>query len=251
MSASIKSRNGGYATFANRWVDAGYMAQATGSVTKVYFFLARWADNNSQESIQPMPTIAKKCGITEDVARKAVRTLEAWGVITLEPEPGPRGINVWTINELDKWAPTYPGTSTTPTSRGGSENGGGKKSGPYQPEDVYQPEDYNNQPEDSHQETPKPNTLSPSKFDAAWSLYPRKVGKGDAKKAWAKINPTDDLFERIMQAISEQKESQAWTKEKGRFIPHFATWLNGERWEDEVDNSGPREKKRSSVPGLI
>ena len=70
-------------------------------------------------------------------------------------------------------------------------------------------------------------------FNTFWAAYPRKVGKKTAQAAWAKIkNPDIDL---ILDAISKQKKTIQWTKEKGSFIPHPTTWLNQERWNDEVD----------------
>lgn len=67
-------------------------------------------------------------------------------------------------------------------------------------------------------------------FDQLWEEYPRKVGKAQAKKAFKtaskKINFYDLLpkFEAYVLTL-EGKEAQ--------FIPHLATWLNGERWNDE------------------
>ena len=67
-------------------------------------------------------------------------------------------------------------------------------------------------------------------FDQLWEEYPRKVGKAQAKKAFKtaskKINFYDLLpkFEAYVLTL-KGKETQ--------FIPHLATWLNGERWKDE------------------
>lgn len=71
-------------------------------------------------------------------------------------------------------------------------------------------------------------------FEKFWALFPKKVGKGFARKAWDKINPDDKLFERIKIAIALQEKSEQWQKDGGQFIPNPATWLNQERWEDEV-----------------
>jgi hypothetical protein len=69
-------------------------------------------------------------------------------------------------------------------------------------------------------------------FEAFWKLYPRKVGKGAAERAWAKIRPDEPLRAAIMAAIERAMRSQQWTKDGGQFIPHPATWLNEKRWED-------------------
>ncbi|WP_440090123.1 YdaU family protein [Pseudomonas fragariae (ex Marin et al. 2024)] len=71
-------------------------------------------------------------------------------------------------------------------------------------------------------------------FPKFWKLYPNKKGKAAAEKAWKKLKVTDDLFTLIAQGLAKQCASLAWTKDGGQFIPHPATWLNGKRWEDEV-----------------
>lgn len=87
-----------------------------------------------------------------------------------------------------------------------------------------------------------PDSLSPSPapvvsadlFPKFWKLYPRKVGKDKAEKAWAKLKITQDLFDLMMAALAKQVLTPDWTKEKGQFVPHPSTWLNGKRWEDEI-----------------
>lgn len=71
-------------------------------------------------------------------------------------------------------------------------------------------------------------------FDRFWKLYPRKQDKAKARKAFAKLKVTDDLFAQIGQALAAQAASHDWCKDGGRFIPLPTTWLNGRRWEDEA-----------------
>ena len=71
-------------------------------------------------------------------------------------------------------------------------------------------------------------------FSAFWAIYPRKVGKGTAEKAWAKIKPDQDLIVKIIAAVNEQRTQEQWTKDGGQFIPHPATWLNRKGWMDEA-----------------
>jgi len=71
-------------------------------------------------------------------------------------------------------------------------------------------------------------------FDTFWSAYPNKVGKANAKKAWSKKKPDIDT---VLRAINMQQLTHQWSKNNGRFIPHPTTWLNGERWNDEVQLS--------------
>ena len=71
-------------------------------------------------------------------------------------------------------------------------------------------------------------------FTSFWSMYPRKVGKGAAYRAWKKILCQAETLQLIESALKWQKESDQWTKDNGQFIPHPSTWLNQGRWDDEV-----------------
>lgn len=70
-------------------------------------------------------------------------------------------------------------------------------------------------------------------FDQFWKLYPRKVGKQTALKAWAKLKPDMILFAEMEKALEIAKRSPDWLKDAGQYIPHPSVWLNGRRWEDE------------------
>lgn len=65
-----------------------------------------------------------------------------------------------------------------------------------------------------------------------WRTYPRKVGKVAAEKAWKKLAPPHDLVGVILAALEQQRTWPQWVKDSGQFIPHPATWLNGQRWDD-------------------
>lgn len=75
-------------------------------------------------------------------------------------------------------------------------------------------------------------------FERFWKLYPRKVGKDKAEKAWAKLKVDTALFNRMGTALAAWSKSPDWTKDGGQFILHAATWLNGKRWEDELPAPG-------------
>lgn len=92
------------------------------------------------------------------------------------------------------------------------------------------------------------NTLSPSspngsvwraRFPDFWELWPRKTAKKAAATAWKRLDPKDGgaaLFAKIAAAIAEAKQSEQW---KRGIIPHPATYLNGERWTDQLNGSEP------------
>lgn len=77
-------------------------------------------------------------------------------------------------------------------------------------------------------------------FSLFWQEYPRKAAKAAALKAWQKLNPSPELVERILDHVRDHKRSQDWIKDGGQFVPHPATFLNGQRWEDDIPpDTGP------------
>jgi hypothetical protein len=70
-----------------------------------------------------------------------------------------------------------------------------------------------------------------SRFEDFWRCYPRKVGKGTARRAYQRALPKivqGDPHEVLMAALAAIKPS--WTDPE--FVPHPSTWLKGERWGD-------------------
>ena len=70
-----------------------------------------------------------------------------------------------------------------------------------------------------------------TEFDAFWSAYPRKIGKGAARKAWARAADRPHVAAMIAN-IRAHVDSDQWQREGGQFVPHPATWLNQKRWAD-------------------
>lgn len=79
-------------------------------------------------------------------------------------------------------------------------------------------------------------------FEEFWKEYPNKKAKKKAEGIWKRIKPTEELFKVIMAGLSKAKQSAQWRKDGGQYIPHPTTWLNQERWTDEVSTDVPRAK---------
>jgi len=80
-----------------------------------------------------------------------------------------------------------------------------------------------------------------SQFETFWKAYPRKVGKGAAQKAWAMAVRKADP-ERIVEGV----ERYPWPEDPS-FVPHASTWLNGQRWEDELPGMKPRKLSQAEL----
>ncbi|MEG0878002.1 MAG: hypothetical protein RSE10_06000 [Oscillospiraceae bacterium] len=98
--------------------------------------------------------------------------------------------------------------------------------------------------------SPKGESKSESEsFSKFWNVYPRKKAKANAIKAFDKLKADDELLQKILVAISKQKEQADWQDANSKYIPYPATWLNGHRWEDDVKptEADEFEKARSSA----
>jgi hypothetical protein len=77
-------------------------------------------------------------------------------------------------------------------------------------------------------------------FENFWKLYPKRVAKADALKAWKqaiKRKPIDELL-KLTKAYSESKLPEM------TYIPYPASWLNKELYESvEITDTQPKEFK--------
>ena len=82
------------------------------------------------------------------------------------------------------------------------------------------------------------------KFDDFYKCFPRKTAKGLARKAWelavAKTNPDVIISKAALFAASVEGKDK-------KFIPHPATWLNQERWDDEVFAQADSEQNQQNL----
>lgn len=77
--------------------------------------------------------------------------------------------------------------------------------------------------------------LNGEAFASFWRVYPKKKSRGQAEKAFKKINPDEQLLASMIAKIEQAKKSEQWQKDGGQFIPYPATWLNAKGWEDEIE----------------
>ena len=80
-------------------------------------------------------------------------------------------------------------------------------------------------------------------FLAFWQAYPRRIGKGAARAAFSKASTIADPNMIVQGAIAYAKHVAEEGTEQ-QFIPHAATWLNGERWEDDLESERVSRKPK-------
>jgi hypothetical protein len=151
-------------------------------------------------------TLAHHARVTERTVHRAIKRAAVLGELAVAYKAGPHGTNLYT---LTKWqGQTLTPVTTDPVIAVSRD-----------PDIAMTPERKNQ----TEQQTPE--------FDQFWNIYPRKVSKGSARKAWDQALKRGVEAETIIEAAgiyaSSVKGSEA------RFIAHPATWLNADRWEDE------------------
>ncbi|NHZ62632.1 replication protein [Massilia genomosp. 1] len=71
-----------------------------------------------------------------------------------------------------------------------------------------------------------------NRFARFYAAYPRKKSRKAAEKAFAKLNPDEQLLADILSSLERAMTSGEWTDPQ--FIPYPASWLGAEGWRDEI-----------------
>ena len=69
-------------------------------------------------------------------------------------------------------------------------------------------------------------------FESFWKIYPKHQDKKKAKQKFLKLCTNEKEYKAIMQGL--RNVLPVWAKKDTKYIPMPTTWLNGERWNDEV-----------------
>lgn len=85
-------------------------------------------------------------------------------------------------------------------------------------------------------------------FQLFWDVYPRKVGRGAAQKALVKALKKATISKILSGAENYAKSGKL---PEMQFIPHAATWLNQERWDDVVEHSATTRTSTSIAQDII
>lgn len=76
-------------------------------------------------------------------------------------------------------------------------------------------------------------TSSPKiNFVDFWNIYPNKDSKKLAEAKWNRLPKTTQKI--IMEDIPKRKKSHQWTQDGGEYVPMASTYINQERWNDEI-----------------
>ena len=90
-------------------------------------------------------------------------------------------------------------------------------------------------------------------FEEWWLAYPKKVEKKECSEKWMSLHRDGDLPapEALIEKLQHQThEDRQWRE---GYIPNPLTYLNGARWEDEIDTrptEDERETQRQHVKAM-
>ena len=87
-------------------------------------------------------------------------------------------------------------------------------------------------------------------FDSFWEKYPKKIDKKTCHKIWEKNN-LDDKAGEIISFVEKASRTQSWEKEGGQFVPYPKTFLNGEKWNDDLKGYGRSSERSNDVDILM
>ncbi|MCP3681817.1 MAG: hypothetical protein GY861_03930 [bacterium] len=80
-------------------------------------------------------------------------------------------------------------------------------------------------------------------FEDFWNIWPKKTAKKDAEKAWKKAKVETEAW-----LLIEKHLTTAYLSTEVKFIPNPATYINGQRWNDEI---APINQQQAIEPGFI
>jgi phage replication O-like protein O len=69
-------------------------------------------------------------------------------------------------------------------------------------------------------------------FGSFWSIYPKKADKKKAEAKWSKL--PEETKKIILEDIPKRKDGRKW---RAGFVENPMTYLNGERWNDEIEKT--------------
>jgi len=197
-------------------------------------------DQHGYEIWFAMGTLAAKARVTRQTASESVGALVDAGLMEVLEDHRfdhsgrptryrmlmPDGFApAWGVSAL-----TTPGVSATTTPR--RRRGVGSADGGVVPADTNPREPNGETLTRSPTDSPSPPARSePPGFEEFWTVYPRRTAKAEARHAWKRATGRAGGVVAILAGARRFAEDP--NLPEPQFIPHPATWLNQDRWEDD------------------
>jgi hypothetical protein len=204
---------------------------------RIYSILARYADNETLQAFPSRDTLGKRAFCNVKAVTKAIEELVTIGAVIKQhrKQGDSYQSNLYTLRRV--------GPSLTPP-RVSPDRGVGSDLTPPRVSDDPLTRTTELEPlnDIQHFEQDRQQRLI-QEFNSFWEIYPRKLGKGEAKGAFVKAVDkfgADVVLEGVTRFASDPNLPAP------QFIPRAATWLNQERWDDEPYSA----VDPASIPGV-
>jgi hypothetical protein len=91
------------------------------------------------------------------------------------------------------------------------------------------------------------NGITDAIFEILWNAHPKRTKKPLSLRYWNKFikdsKPSNHELLAIIEALEVQKRSLAWCENDERYIPQFNTWINNQRWNDNLGQAAKKAPK--------
>lgn len=209
-------------------------SEAKGSARLLLLILAEHLNQNTRRCDPSVATLARECKTSRRTIPRLLAHLKAAGEIEINAGGGRNHCNSYAITVAENpdkdvtVSEANPDTrvtvSTAETLTPVSAFNGETLTNQVRNTDTRVTRTIRNQKDISH-------SADDPDFTAFWSAYPRKVAKPAALKAWRSAKSRPPLAD-LLAALDRHKGSEQW--QAARFIPHPASWINGQRWDDQL-----------------
>lgn len=219
---------------------------ATGCRLALYIYLlieAKHTGLHKGKVAASFSDLALALGVHYSTLYKAAQWLKEQGYITYEPAKNQWSVTVFTVTKYKNVEDFIPSNafSRAFSADAKSEVKASKKQGKSKSTKANDSKSLHVLNNDKNENNEDKIDIHQDEFDEFWKSYPRKVGKGDAHRAFEKADvPLDTL----LTALEKHKLTDQWRNPK--FIPYPSKWLNGRRWEDELEQK-PEAKLPESM----
>jgi hypothetical protein len=208
------------------------------------FFIGLWTfcDDGGVHPLKPITLkalIFPGDSIDSDSIRRMLDELSDIGLIDLYQVDGKEYLQVsgWSHQRIDKPTIKFPSKEMGTPIKSGTSQKKFDESSSKSRRGIGEESDTDRSPSKAIPQITRKNIED--MFNTFWKLYPRKVGKAAALKKFETKCKTPDEFDAIIAGLG-QHIKHVFNLTDPQYIPHAITWLNQERWKDEVTpNAGP------------
>lgn len=208
-------------------------ADITSNAIRVYLVIRRFADKD----LKMWPgraTIAKKARISVATVDRAIKELKDIGAVKVEQRRDPDNPNRLLTNLYTITVPILSDGGTLTSDGRGTLTDDGR--GTLTSDEVTRTielEPLELDTDTSNVVAQQSKNETDSQFDEFWGSYPKKKDKKKAHNAFNRLSASNKqkALEGVVRYAKYCEERQT----ESRFILHPSTFLNGHRWEDELD----------------